>query len=309
LKTGIVLDILRCSLYDGPGIRTTVFLKGCPLACIWCHNPESQSRNPVLVFNARKCVHCGECARVCPSGVHEVTAEGYSVNRGHCATCGRCVDACSEHGLEIKGRSMTVQEIIAEVKKDADFYSASGGGVTISGGEPMSQPEFAREIAGEAKRIGIHTALETSGMAPAGRYREILPHIDLFLFDYKATDPVRHAALTGVSNVRILENLDMLYSAGARIRLRCPLVPGINDCDVHLRGIAAMQRRYPRLLGIDIMPYHNMGNEKARRSGVPVLLSQPGADAATIEGWISRLAALGCNAGLDGRAKEPRSSS
>ena len=298
-KHGIVLDVLRCSVHDGPGIRTTVFFKGCPLSCIWCHNPESQSREPVLAFNAQKCVCCGACAEACAGGVHEVTAQGHVVDRARCIACGRCVAACPAGALEIKGRAMTVDEVMAVVKKDMEYYRASGGGITLSGGEPMAQPGFATEIASEARRREIHTVLETSGMAPAERYREIQPWIDLVLFDYKGTDPELHARHTGVSNVRILENLDLLYRAGARIQLRCPLVPGLNDGDEHLEGIAALGRRYPNLAGIELMPYHNMGNEKARRAGVPVALDQPNADPADRERWLKRLEELGCRAEID----------
>lgn len=234
--------------------------------------------------------------KICSNGVHEITKDGHVLDRESCTACGRCVAACPAQALEIKGRPMTVAQVVDEVEKDADYYRASGGGLTLSGGEPMAQPDFANALALEARRRNIHTVLETSGMAPADRYRQIQPSIDLFLFDYKGTDSGLHAAHTGVTNVLILENLDMLYRAGTRILLRCPLVPGVNDGDAHLQGIAALNRRYPDLIGIELMPYHHMGNEKARRIGAPVRLVQPNTDATTKIGWLTRLAKLGCQA-------------
>jgi pyruvate formate lyase activating enzyme len=204
------------------------------------------------------------------------------------------VEGCPADALEIKGRRMTVDEIMSEVKKDAEYYRQSGGGLTLSGGEPMTQFQFAHDIAAAARALGIHTVLETSGLSTPYRYRLMLPVIDLFLFDYKATDPVRHEQLTGVSNELILSNLDMLYESGARIAVRCPLVPGINDDDAHLSGIADLSRRYPNLAEIEIMPYHRMGNEKGRRAGLEVKLDIPNTDAATKAGWEARLSELGC---------------
>jgi len=294
MNSGIVLDIFRCSLHDGPGIRTAVFLKGCPLGCLWCHNPESQAMAPVLSFNAERCTRCGACVPACPNACHTVQANQHTINRAACTACGQCAAVCPANALEIKGRLMTVDQVIAEVSKDADYYRGSGGGLTLTGGEPMMQFDFTRALLSAARQLGIHTAIETSGAASAGHYRQILPLIDLFLFDYKGTDPALHAQHTGASNGLILQNLDMLYTAGANITLRCPLVPGINDTDQHLAGIAAMAKRYPRLTGIEIMPYHPMGNEKARRTGLPEPPEFTPADAAIKAAWRVRLNAHGC---------------
>lgn len=294
MTDGMVLDIFRCSLHDGPGIRTTVFLKGCPLSCSWCHNPESQSRGPVLLFNPQRCTFCARCASICPHHGHNITGEAHSVDRTDCTACGTCAAACPADALEIRGRRMTVEQVIAEVQKDMDYYRQSGGGLTLSGGEPMMQFPFAHDLAAAAKSLGIHTVLETSGLATAERFRQIMPLIDLFLYDYKATDPARHAELTGVSNELIMANLDMLYTAGAYITLRCPLVPGINDDEAHLSAIAALSKRYPKLTGIEIMSYHAMGNEKARRTGMAVKLDLPNTAAETKQAWKTKLAMQGC---------------
>lgn len=294
MEAGVVLDIFRCSLHDGPGVRTTVFLKGCPLSCIWCHNPESQDRAPVLSFNQGRCTACGACVAACPEGCHRVADGMHVVYRSNCKACGKCVDACLAQALEIKGRQMSVEQVMAEVVKDVDFYRATGGGLTISGGEPMLQFAFTRALAEHAKDAGIHVALETCGLAPAERYRELLTTVDLFLYDYKGTDRQEHVRNTGAGNELIVDNLEKLYAAGARIILRCPLVPGVNDSDAHLRAIADLGRRYPDLVGIDIMPYHNMGNEKGRRVGMPVRLDVPSADAAAKGEWERRLRNYGC---------------
>lgn len=293
---GIVLDILRCSLHDGPGIRTTVFLKGCPLSCLWCHNPESQAPVPVLSLNPDRCCRCGACAQACDNQCHVVDDKQHHIDRSKCIVCGKCASACPSAALEIKGRAISVAEIIAEVKKDADYYRHSGGGVTLSGGEPMLQFEFTLALAKAARDAGVHVALETSGVAPADRYRQMLPHVDLFLYDYKGTNPDLHRRHTGVDNRLILSNLEMLYAAGAAIIMRCPMVPDINDTDEHLAAIAALINRYPKLQGVEIMSYHRMGNEKARRAGLPVALDLPNADAAQKERWRSRLARYGCEA-------------
>jgi len=294
MMPGIVLDILRCSLHDGPGIRSTVFLKGCPLACLWCHNPESQGRDPVLAFDAARCTHCGACAAACPNGCHSVAPARHDMDRSRCTACGRCVTACPSRALEVRGRRMTVAEVLEEVLKDRDYYAASDGGLTLSGGEPLWQADFAVALARAARSAGISVALETCGIAPVARFREIRPFVDLFLYDYKGTGADDHVAHTGVSNEPVLANLEWLYADGARIVLRCPLVPGLNDSEEHLVGIAALSRRYPRLEAIEVMPYHRMGNEKARRVGMPVRLDQPDADAAVKVEWRTRLGALGC---------------
>jgi len=291
---GVVLDILRGSLHDGPGIRTTVFLKGCPLTCLWCHNPESQDREPVLMYQDARCTRCGACVRACPLAVHAVSARNHHLDRTRCTACGRCASACPAQALEIKGRTLTVAQVMAEVVQDADYYRATGGGLTLSGGEPMLQIAFTAALLQAARERQIHTVLETCGWAPADAYVRVQPLVDLFLFDWKGADSTRHATQTGVPNEPIRRNLDLLARAGARIQLRCPLVPGINDSEADLACIALLSRTYSALVGVEIMPYHHMGNEKARRVGLDVRLDQPDAEAQTKAAWRKRLQALGC---------------
>lgn len=256
---GIVFDIQRCALHDGPGIRTTVFLKGCPLRCLWCHNPESQAFKPELSID-RERFRAGQ-----PGAV------------------------------EIIGREATVAEVMETVVRDVEFYERSGGGVTLSGGEPMAQFGFARELLRAARRRRLHTCLDTCGQARTAYFEEILGDVDLFLYDFKETDPDRHRELTGVSNELIMRNLEFLYSRRANIILRCPLVPGLNDSPDHLMSIAALSARYPNLIGIEILPYHNMGSHKAERIGREAPLPHLGnTDDMTKQRWMKTLAEFGC---------------
>jgi pyruvate formate lyase activating enzyme len=295
MEQGIVFDIQRFSLHDGPGIRTSVFLKGCPLRCLWCHNPESQSFKTELSFKSEKCVHCRVCESVCPSGVHSFHENSHRIDFSKCASCGLCVQNCCFDALKLYGKVMSVTEIINEASKDIKYYENSGGGITITGGEPLSQPEFTFEILKESKEKGIHTCIETSGYTPKNIVEKILPHVDLFLFDYKATGSEKHLELTGVSNGLILENLDYICRKGAKIILRCPLIPGINDSADHLEAIANLSARYACLIGIEILPYHDMGRGKWRELGRDYKLSYlKNASEDQKANWISILHSLGC---------------
>ncbi len=268
LKKATIISIMRGSLHDGPGIRTTVFFKGCPLRCMWCHNPESWTGQPQLFFNRDRCVDCMACVGVCPTGAHQTADNRHTVKFGLCIACGKCVEVCNYGALSIYGYRQGVKDIFDEVKNDMDFYKASGGGVTLSGGEPMLQPEAALELLKMCREAGIHTCLETCGYASWKHYEKLLPYTGIFLFDYKDTGSGRHKKLTGVDNGLILSNLELLYKKGAEIILRCPLIPGVNDTEDHLRGIAGLAEKYPRLMGIEIMPYHNMGVSKGAGIGL-----------------------------------------
>ena len=259
---GIIFDILRCSVNDGPGLRTVVFLKGCPLKCLWCHNPESQSREPELLFNYEKCTGCGSCAKLC--ACHTIESGVHEIRRELCTACGKCAEICPEGALETKGRECAADEILNEVRKDKKFYEKSVGGVTVSGGEPLMQPEFLKDILEKCREEGIHTAIETSGCASHDILKQIIPLTDLFLWDYKATKD--SVLFTGVDKDKILENLHYAMTLKACIRLRCPIIPGVGDNPEHLAAIARLTRTY-EFDGVDILPYHNMGVFKSRQLG------------------------------------------
>ena len=272
---GRVFDIQRFSINDGPGIRTTVFLKGCPLRCLWCHNPEGMSPSPIISFLPERCLGCGECVRVCPHGAHRLEASGtngstviHHYDRERCEACGQCTQVCDTQTLELVGRSMTVNEVVKEVSQDKAFYSTSGGGLTLSGGEPLSQIDFAVALLSAAREQDIHCCLETAGFASWERFTRVLPLVNLFLFDFKETDPGRHAEFTGQSNKIILQNLRALHDAGAKVQLQCPIVPGFNDREDHFAGIAALSRSLPNLTGIQLLPYHPLGKSKLERFGL-----------------------------------------
>jgi len=209
----------------------------------------------------------------CKYGVHSFEGGVHELDRSRCVLCGECVEACLYTALEIKGKEMSVDEVFAEILKDRLFYETSGGGMTLSGGEPLAQPEFSLALLRKCKAEGIQTCVETSGFASESVFQEFLPEIDVLLFDYKATDPEEHLALTGQSNEQILRNLDLAVKASKEIYLRCPLVPGVNDSPAHLAGIAALSSKYPTLAGIEIMPYHNMGTAKNDRIGEAALMA------------------------------------
>jgi glycyl-radical enzyme activating protein len=286
---GIVFDIQRCALNDGPGIRTAVFLKGCRLHCLWCHNPESRKADPEPFFTRRKCAYCGLCQAVCPNRCHEVGDAGHVIDWKPCSVCGQCVAACPHRALEIKGAAMTVESVLKIVLADLPYYKNSGGGATLSGGEPLVQFGFTRALLSQCKKEGIHTCLETCGYVPEAALMEVLPLVDLFLYDYKATGP-DHQRLTGVDNQRILSNLERLLDAGGAVILRCPLIPGVNDTDEHLAAIARMERRYPSLRGIEILPYHNFGSLKSEALGEkPAMEFLPNAAEEQKIAWLKKL--------------------
>lgn len=287
---GTIFNIQKFCINDGPGIRTTVFVKGCPLDCLWCHNPESKSTKPEIFYDVRKCIGCGRCAAACSRGCHEITAEGHVFHREKCVRCGKCAENCYADALEKVGYEITVEDALAEVMKDEIFYKNSGGGMTVSGGEPMAQFEFTFELLKAAKEKGLHTCMETCGFAPSEHYRKVAPLVDIFLFDYKVTNSMLHQKYTGVPNDKILENLRMLDAMGAATVLRCPIIPTINNTDEHLNGIAAMANELQHVLEINIEPYHPLGSGKSAmldREYVLKDLTFP--DNAEVEQWMEQI--------------------
>ena len=257
----LVFDLQRFSLNDGPGIRTTVFLQGCPLACFWCHNPESQSLSPVLLHYDARCLRCGACARVCPTGCIAVDAASWSIDRSRCTLCGRCAEACPVESVVLSGRIWEDDALLDRLLPDLPFYRESGGGVTFSGGEPLLQAAGLARFLPRLKEQGIHAAIETAGAVPASELDLVLPHADLFLFDLKHVDPAAHRAATGADNRRILENLARVAASGTPVVVRVPVIPGFNDSEQALVAIA--DRAAGLGIGrIDLLPYHRLGSSK-----------------------------------------------
>jgi pyruvate formate lyase activating enzyme len=259
---GIIFNIQKFSIHDGPGVRTTVFLKGCPLRCEWCANPESQLSKVQILYDDRKCVHCRTCVNVCPQEAVTMSDDGrIHIDFQTCDGCLECVKACPGRALSNEGEYKTAQEVFEVCMQDYDFYEESGGGVTISGGEGMCQPDFVEELLGLLKTKHIHTAIETTGVVSAQVFQRLAPQFDLLLFDVKHCDPERHQAGTAVRNDRILENLAWAKEQGLNILPRIPVIPGFNASLEDARGIAALLVKLG-LSKVQLLPFHQMGERK-----------------------------------------------
>jgi len=274
LTKGLVTNIQRYSVNDGPGIRTTVFLKGCPLSCRWCHNPEAISPAPEIVLREDRCIGCGDCLPVCEQHAISRQGERLLTDRSKCTRCGRCVDVCYAEARSLAGEEMTSDDVVREVMKDKTFYSESGGGVTFSGGEPFHQPEFLLSLLRACKSRELHTAVDTSGHLPSELLARADGLVDLYLFDLKTLDDSKHRDFTGVSNGLIIENLCRLVKHRNRVVVRVPVVPGFND-DIDEAGrLGQFVEGLPGVDEVHVLPYHRSGIEKYRRLGKPYRMNE-----------------------------------
>jgi pyruvate formate lyase activating enzyme len=261
---GIVFDIQRYSVQDGPGIRTTVFMKGCPLRCRWCANPESQQSYRQVAHSDALCSKCGDCVPACPMHAVVLAEHGIRVDRGLCDNCAKCVTACVRGAIKVYGREITLDEALDVAERDLAYYRNTGGGVTVGGGEPLAQGGFVAELLKGCKALGIHTCLDTSGLGSPYALSQVLPYTDLVYHDLKLVDPAKHRAVTGQSNDLILRNLRTVAEQRVPLVIRIPFIPGLNSSEDDIRATADMLLLLPpgRILEVDLLPYHRFGSGK-----------------------------------------------
>jgi len=268
-SSGVIFAIKRYALHDGPDLRVTVFLKGCPLSCLWCHNPEGIDPAPGMITLPDKCVGCGECREACPQNALSPGPEGMRRNRNACTACGVCAEVCPALAHETVGKKWTVTEVMTEIQKEVPFFHGTQGGVTFSGGEPLAQPDFLEALLRACKDLGLHRVVDTSGYASPATVSHVARHADLFLFDLKHMDPAAHRRLTGVDNALILSNLRLLAASGAQVALRLPLIPGMNDDEENIRRTGLLAASLPGIRSIDVLPYHASARGKYAKLGLP----------------------------------------
>ena len=263
---GIIFDIKRYAIHDGPGIRTTIFLKGCPLSCPWCHNPEGVYSNPEIFFYSKRCdKECSECVTACPNNAIYKNEASIKIDHEKCDSCGICEDVCVYEALKIVGKEVSVQDVMSEIEKDRIFFDESGGGVTLSGGEPLAQPDFLESLLLEIKKKRINVAVDTSGYASFEDLDTITDKVDLLLYDLKIMDDEEHKKYTGVSNDVILKNLRRLTEKGKPIAVRIPLISGVNSDSHNIEMIAEYLYSLKNIRQINLLPYHKGGYEKSKR--------------------------------------------
>jgi pyruvate formate lyase activating enzyme len=272
-QKAMIFDIKHYAIHDGPGIRTTIFFKGCPLRCQWCANPESQHTTAELFYTRVHCTLCGECARVCPNGAIQLDAEKRRYDRRQCRGCGQCALACPSDALELCGTMIDEKTLWERIKDDRAFWDHSGGGVTLSGGEPLLQYEFIGHFLSRCKGHYVHTAIETCGHVPETHLNAVLPHVDLFIFDFKAEEAAHHERLTGKPNQRIKKNLETILSSPVDVLVRMPLIPGLNDAPPVLRAVGRFLEKARQGVRFEILGYHRLGISKYERLGQPYMLA------------------------------------
>ena len=300
MRTGLIFDIQKYCIHDGPGIRTTVFFKGCPLSCLWCHNPESQGRAAFVHYDRARCLGCGSCVRACPEEALRLGGDGVVLDGERCRGRGECAAVCPAEARRRIGRRATVAELVAEIEKDRLYYEESGGGVTFSGGEPLLQWQFLLEVLGACGERDVHRTVDTSGFAAPGVVLRVAERTDLFLYDLKLMDPRVHRRVTGVPLDPILGNLARLLSAGARVRIRIPLVPGITSDD-SIERTADVLGTLPAVDGVNLLPFHGSAREKHRKFGMPWRLeSDEAIPRERVARWVEGLERRGLRVAVGG---------
>ncbi len=292
MTEGVIFDIKKYAIHDGPGIRTTVFFKGCPLACRWCHNPEGISVAAQRIYRQERCISCGECIQICPQKVMTRTAEGIISDPAKCDLCQTCAEHCPSEAVEFVGRRVTVTEVVRQIEKDTAFYDQSGGGITLSGGEPLMQPEFVLELLEACGELDLHRTIDTTGYVDAGLVLKVARQAELFLYDLKLMDEDKHRDFTGVSNRQILNNLKLLSRSKSRIQVRIPIIPGINSDAENIKRTADFVAGLSGVEGIAILPFHNSAQGKYGRLGMECIspdVERPSDDhLKIIVGWLEK---------------------
>ena len=300
MRTGLVFNVQKYSIHDGPGIRTTVFLKGCPLSCPWCHNPESQAREPFVYYDRNRCLGCETCVRACPTGALSRDGNGIATSAERCEGHAVCAEVCPAEARRLIGRTVTVADLMAEIEQDLPFYQESGGGVTFSGGEPLLQWKFLVDVLSACGKRRIHRAVDTSGFCSSYVLRRVAEHTDLFLYDIKLMDEGIHQRLTGVPLAPILENLERLLTGGARVRIRIPLIPGVTS-DASIERTGELLASLPAVDGVNLLPFHQSARDKHRKFGMPWLLEcDDEIPRAQVEAWAGRMEERGLQVGIGG---------